>query len=74
MALSDFSLIQFTPQTVSLRIVLILPSYLRFGRPIVLFCLGLFIEMLTDVLSHQRVINFSKTSRIFSKINSDLMM
>ena len=48
-ALSEASLIQFTSENVSLRIWLIVSSRLRLGRPIGLFRLGLFIEMLTDI-------------------------
>jgi len=57
-ALSEASSIQFTSQTVSLRLILILSSCLRLGRPIVLLRLGLFIEMLTDILSYSRTTFF----------------
>jgi hypothetical protein len=73
-ASSEVSLIHFTSQTLSLRIILILFSYLRLGRPSGLFYLGLFIEMLTDILPHPRVLYFSKPTAISSKISSDLIM
>jgi len=73
-ALSEDSLIQFTSQTVSLRNFLILSSCLRLGRPVGLFSLGSFIEILTDILLHPSIIHFSKLSAILSKMNSDLIM
>ena len=73
-ALSEASLTQFTSQRVSLSINFILSSCLRLSRPVGLFCLGLFIEMLTDISPHPRVLHFSKISAILSKISSDLIM
>ena len=73
-SLSEVSFINFTSQNFSLRILLILSSCLRLDRPVVLFCLGLFIEMLMDIWSHQRVLRFSKPSAIWFKINSDFIM
>jgi hypothetical protein len=54
-ALSEASSIQLTSQNVNLRIILILSSCLRLGHPISLLGLGIFTEMLTDILSHQCV-------------------
>jgi len=68
-ALFEASLIQFKSQNFYLRIFLILSSCLCLGRPVGLFRLGLFIEMLKDVLSYPRLLHFSKTSAILSKIN-----
>ena len=56
-ALSEVSSVQLTSQNVNLRTILILSSCLRLGHPIGLIGLGLFIEMLTDILSHQFVRN-----------------
>lgn len=72
-ALSKSSLIHFTSQNLSLRIFLILSSFVPLGRPVGLFCLGLFMVMLTDILPHPRVLYFSKTSPIWFKINSGFL-